>query len=106
MSSCRWATADQRMRNPRFALSTRVPYVESMTKEQKLTLSEVIWIDPERMSGTPCFQGTRVPVQHLLDYIEGASTIEEFLVDYPSVTREQVIQFLELGKDQLIECAS
>ena len=71
--------------------------------EQKARLGEVIWVDPERMSGTPCFKGTRVPVQNLLDYIEG-STIDEFFQDYPSVTREQVIQFLELGKEQLLEC--
>jgi uncharacterized protein (DUF433 family) len=77
-----------------------------MTAEQKGILGEVIWVDPERMSGTPCFKGTRVPVQHLLDYIEGGSTIDEFFEDYPSVTRDQVIQFLELAKEQLVECVS
>jgi uncharacterized protein (DUF433 family) len=77
-----------------------------MTAEQKGVLSEVIWVDPECMSGTPCFNGTRVPVQNLLDYIEGGSTIDEFFEDYPSVTRDQVIQFLELGKEQLLECVS
>ena len=75
-----------------------------MTVEQKGTLSEVIWVDPERVSGTPCFKGTRVPVQNLLDYIEGGSTIDEFFEDYPSVTREQVVQFLELAREQLVEC--
>lgn len=77
-----------------------------MTVEQKGTLSEVIWVDPERVSGTPCFKGTRVPVQNLLDYIEGGSTIDEFFEDYPSVTREQVVQFLELAREQLVECLS
>lgn len=77
-----------------------------MTVEQKCKLSEVIWVDPERVSGTPCFKGTRVPVQNLLDYIEGDSTIDEFFEDYPSVTRAQVIQFLELAKEQLVECVS
>ena len=77
-----------------------------MTVEQKAKLSEVIWVDPERVSGIPCFKGTRVPVQNLLDYVEGGSTIDTFFQDYPSVTREQVIQFLELAKEQLIECAS
>ena len=71
-----------------------------MTAEQKVKLGEVIWIDPERVSGTPCFKGTRVPVQNLLDYIEGGSTIDEFFQDYPSVTRDQVIQFLELAREQ------
>ncbi len=74
------------------------------TPEQKAKLSQVIWVDPERVSGVPCFKGTRVPVQNLLDYIEGGSTIDEFFHDYPSVTRDQVIQFLELAKEQLIEC--
>jgi uncharacterized protein (DUF433 family) len=77
-----------------------------MTFEQKGKLSEVIWVDPERVSGMPCFKGTRVPVQALLDYIEGGSTIDEFFEDYPSVTREQVTQFLQLSKKQLIECVS
>ena len=77
-----------------------------MTAEQKSKLNEVIWIDPERVSGTPCFKGTRVPVQNLLDYIEGGSTLDEFFEDYPSVSRDQVIHFLELAKDQLVECVS
>jgi uncharacterized protein (DUF433 family) len=77
-----------------------------MTAQQKAKLGEVIWVDPQRVSGTPCFKGTRVPVQNLLDYIEGGSTIDEFFQDYPSVTREQVIQFLELAKEQLVECVS
>ena len=60
----------------------------------------------ERMSGTPCFKGTRVPVQCLIDYIEGNSTLEEFFEDYPSVSRQQVTRFLELAKEQLVECES
>ena len=58
------------------------------------------------MSGAPRFHGARVPVQNLLDCIEGGSAIDEFFEDFPSVNREQVIGFLELGKDQLIECVS
>ena len=77
-----------------------------MTIEQKARLKEVIWVDPERMSGEPCFKGTRVPVQNLLDYIQGGSTIEEFFLDFPSVTPAMVNGFLELAKDQLIECVS
>lgn len=77
-----------------------------MTAEQKAKLHEVIWVDPKRVSGAPCFRGTRVPVQNLLDYLEGGSTIDEFLKDFPSVTREHVVGFLELAKDQLTECVS
>ena len=55
------------------------------------------------MGGTPVFCGTRVPVQTLLDYLEAGDTISEFLAGFPSVTREQVITFLEDAKDRLVE---
>jgi uncharacterized protein (DUF433 family) len=53
-------------------------------------------IDPEIMSGVPVFRGTRVPVRILFDHLEGGDTVEEFLEGFPSVSREQVIAFLEL----------
>ena len=52
-------------------------------------------ISPDVMSGTPVFPGTRVPVQTLLDYLEGGDTIDSFLEGFPSVRRQQVIEFLE-----------
>jgi uncharacterized protein (DUF433 family) len=55
-------------------------------------------IDPEIMGGTPVFTGTRVPVQTLFDYLEGDESLEEFLDDYPSVTKDQAIEVLELAK--------
>lgn len=55
------------------------------------------------MGGTPVFRETRVPVQTLLDYLEAGDTIDEFLVGFPSVTREQVIEFLETAKARLID---
>jgi uncharacterized protein (DUF433 family) len=58
------------------------------------------------MGGTAVFCGTRVPVQTLLDYIEAGDTIDDFLAGFPSVTREQVIAFLEEAKDRLIETVS
>lgn len=66
----------------------------------------VVSRDPEVMGGTPVFPGTRVPVQTLLDYLEAGDTIDEFLEGFPSVTREQVIAFLEEAKDRLIESVS
>ncbi|HEV8434290.1 MAG TPA: DUF433 domain-containing protein [Thermoanaerobaculia bacterium] len=54
---------------------------------------DVVSTDPEVMSGTPVFTDTRVPVQALLDYVEGGETLEEFLDDFPSVSREQAIAF-------------
>ena len=62
-------------------------------------MSSVVKIDPEIMSGTPCFSGTRVPIQNLIDYLEGGDSIEEFLDGFPTVSREQVIAFLEEAKD-------
>jgi len=56
-----------------------------VTAEQKALLDEIVWVDPERMSGPPCFKGTRVPVQALFDHIEGDATLEEFLEGFPSV---------------------
>jgi len=58
------------------------------------------------MSGAVVFHGTRVPVQTLLDYIEGGESIDDFLEGFPSVTREQVIAFLEEAKAKMIEAAS
>jgi uncharacterized protein (DUF433 family) len=63
----------------------------------------VVCRDPEIMSGTPVFCGTRVPIQTLLDYIEAGETIDDFLEGFPSVTREQVVAFLEQAKDRLLE---
>ena len=77
-----------------------------MTAEQKALLNDVVWVDPDRMSGEPCFKGTRVPVQALIDHIEGNSTLDDFLEGFPSVTREQAIRFIELAKDNLLACVS
>jgi uncharacterized protein (DUF433 family) len=56
---------------------------------------QIVHSDPEIVSGTPVFVGTRVPAQALLDYLEGGETIDEFLDDFPSVSREQAVAFLE-----------
>jgi uncharacterized protein (DUF433 family) len=62
----------------------------------------VVKIDPEIMSGAPCFAGTRVPIQNLIDYLEGGDSIDEFLEDFPSVRRDQVISFLEEAKESVL----
>ena len=77
-----------------------------MTASEKARLDEIVWVDPDRMSGQPCFTGTRVPVQALIDHIEGNSTLEDFLNGFPSVSREQAIQSIELAKDNLLACVS
>ncbi len=65
----------------------------------------VVSIDPEIMSGTPCFRGTRVPVQTLLNYLEAGDPLDEFLDNFPSVSREIAIAFLEQGKELAIAAA-
>ena len=62
--------------------------------------------DPETMGGTPVFVGTRVPAQTLVDYLEGGDSIDEFLKDFPSVSREQAVAALELGNSLLIAKAA
>jgi len=62
----------------------------------------VVKIDPEIMSGAPCFSGTRVPIQNLMDYLEGGDSIDDFLEGFPTVSREQVIAFLEEAKESVL----
>jgi uncharacterized protein (DUF433 family) len=60
--------------------------------------TNVINIDPEILGGTPVFMGTRVPIKILFDYIEGGETLEEFLDGFPSVTREQALEVLNIAE--------
>ena len=63
---------------------------------------QVITRDPDVLGGTPVFRGTRVPFQTLLDYLEGGQTLDEFLDDFPTVTREAAVQALEYAKSLLV----
>ena len=67
--------------------------------------SSFVLIDPEIMGGEPCFAGTRVPVRALLDYIEGGDTLDEFLKQYPTVSRAQAVGFLEEASENLLATA-
>ena len=69
------------------------------------TSSEVVHSDPEILGGTPVFTGSRVPVQALFDYLEGGETLEDFLTQYPSVTREKAIAALDQARDSLLSRA-
>jgi len=64
--------------------------------------SSVVTCSPAVLGGTPVFAGTRVPVEALIDYLEGGDTIDAFLEGFPSVTREQVITFLEETKARVL----
>jgi uncharacterized protein (DUF433 family) len=64
---------------------------------------QIITSSPDVMSGAPVFAGTRVPVQTLLDYLKGGDSIDDFLEGFPTVTREQVIAFLEEAEEQIVK---
>ena len=64
--------------------------------------SSLVKRDPKIMSGALCFTGTSVPVKHLFDYLEGSSSLEEFLEDFPSVSRDRAVAVLEAAREQLM----
>ena len=66
----------------------------------------VIQFDPQVMGGTPVLAGTRVPIATLIDYLEGGDSINDFLEGFPSVSREQVIDFLEEVKERTLAAAA
>lgn len=67
-----------------------------------MRLEELIERDPEKMSGTPVFPGTRVPIKHLFDYLEGGESLEEFLDQFPSVSRDQALAVLSASRESLL----
>jgi uncharacterized protein (DUF433 family) len=64
--------------------------------------NNVITRDPEVLGGTPVFRGTRVPFQSLLDYLEGGQTLDDFLDDFPTVSRETAVSVLEHAKSLVV----
>ncbi|HEX7152891.1 MAG TPA: DUF433 domain-containing protein [Thermoanaerobaculia bacterium] len=70
-----------------------------------MTIDEVLTSDPDVQGGAVVFAGTRVPVKNLIDYLEAGDSLEEFLDDFPSVTREQAVAALELAKEALTTLA-
>ena len=67
-----------------------------------LTEAQVVHSDPEILSGTPVFVGTRVPLQALFDYLEGGETLDEFLRQFPAVTRALAVAALDIARDSLL----
>ena len=67
-----------------------------------MNVEDLIEVDPEKMSGTPVFTGTRVPINHLLDYLKAGDTLDTFLADFPTVKREQALGVLELMRERLL----
>jgi uncharacterized protein (DUF433 family) len=64
-------------------------------------ISDIITISSEIQSGTPVFTNTRVPIKNLFDYLKGGDTIEEFLIDFPSVSKNQIIRLLSVAENVL-----
>ena len=72
-------------------------------------MAAAVTIDKETMHGIPCFTGTRIPVQTLIDFLETGESIDDFLAVYPYIPRQQILTFLELSRDITIDqlsCAS
>ena len=67
---------------------------------------KIVESSPDILGGTPVFAGTRVPVQTLIDYLEGGESINDFLQGFPTVKRKQIIAFLEETKKQIIHKAA
>jgi uncharacterized protein (DUF433 family) len=67
-----------------------------------MSLRSVVSVDDEVLGGTPVFVGTRVPIQSLFDYLEGGETVDEFLRQFPSVSKEQAKAAIEIARDSII----
>ena len=68
-------------------------------------MKPIIHSDPQIVSGTPVFFGTRVPVQSLIDWLEGGETLDEWLDNFPTVSKAQVMAFLNTAKERLLQDA-
>jgi uncharacterized protein (DUF433 family) len=77
-----------------------------MKAELLRQLEEVVWVDAGRMSGAPCFRGTRIPIQMLVDHLAAGYSLDEFLETVPSLERAQAQRFIELAGEHMKECAS
>ncbi|HXM44590.1 MAG TPA: DUF433 domain-containing protein [Bryobacteraceae bacterium] len=77
-----------------------------MRPELARELEDVIWVDADRMSGAPCFKGTRIPVQMLIDHLAAGFSLDEFLETVPSLERAPAQRLIDLAGEQIKECAS
>jgi uncharacterized protein (DUF433 family) len=89
------------MSNVRPQKSVRSQHASKLALQEAHMDTNLVSRDPEIMSGTLCFTGTRVPVQNLFDYFEGTSSLEDFLEDFPSIQREKAVAVLEAAKERL-----
>jgi uncharacterized protein (DUF433 family) len=71
----------------------------------RLSLDKVVSVDPDVMSGTPVFPGTRVPVKSLLDYLAAGDSLDQFLAQFPTVKREQAVALIDAAERLLLAAA-
>jgi uncharacterized protein (DUF433 family) len=74
--------------------------------DRDMRIEELIERNPEKMSGMPVFPGTRVPIKHLFDYLEGGESLEEFLDQFPTVSREQAVAVLSASRESLLNTST
>jgi uncharacterized protein (DUF433 family) len=86
-------------------MSHGISFGRTSAREQMMARPSVIHSDPEILGGTPVFVGTRVPLKNLIDYLEGGHPLDDFLDDFPTVTREQVLSVLDEAQEALSERA-
>jgi len=67
-----------------------------------MDVKELVEVDPEKMGGTPVFRGTRVPIKNLFDCLEDGDSLDRFLDQFPTVTRDQALGVLELSKESIL----
>ena len=83
-----------------------ITFVAENNKGYTLNMNDpdhnLVEIDPEKLGGTPVFQGTRVPIQNLFDCLETGESIEQFLEQFPTVSRKQVTAVLEESMERLL----
>ena len=73
-----------------------------MVRLSPMKIEELIERNPEKMSGTPVFPGTRVPIKHLFDYLEGGDSLETFLDQFPTVSRDQALAVISASRESLL----
>ena len=73
-----------------------------LVSRSEIVNNNLIEVNAERMGGAPCFKGTRVPITQLFDYLEAGDSLDEFLTDFPTVTREQALGVLGLMRERLL----
>ncbi len=78
-------------------------YLEGDRIQPGHALFGLIWINPHRVSGAPCFYGTRVPIKNLFDSLASGQTLEDFLDGFDGVSREQALEVLALAGSDLLD---